>query len=70
MNSRHQNIKFTFEEEHNNNIVILDISVTRVGNELQTSIFRKKTFSVVYLNFANHLPSTKGFGTHIVVPSL
>ena len=57
MNSRHQNIKFTFEEEHNNKIAFLDISITRVGNELQTSLFRKKTFSGVYLNFNNHLPS-------------
>ena len=39
MNSRHQNIKFTFDEEHNNNITFLDISITRVGNKLQTSLF-------------------------------
>ena len=57
MNSHHQNIKFTFEEEHNNKIVFLDISKTRVGNELQTSLFRKKTFIGVYLNFNSHLPS-------------
>ena len=57
MNSRHQNIKFTFEEEHNNMIAFLDISITRVGNELQTSLFRKKTFSRVYLHFNSHLPS-------------
>ena len=57
MNSRHHNIKFTFEEEHNNKIAYLDRSITRVGNELQTSLFRKKTFSGVYLNFNSHLPS-------------
>ena len=57
MNSRHQNIKFTFEEEHNNKIAFLDISITRVGNKLQASLFRKKTFSGVYLNFNSHLPS-------------
>ena len=39
MNSRHQNIRFTFEEEHNNKIAFLDMSVTRVGNELQTCLF-------------------------------
>ena len=32
--------------------------ITRVGNELQTSLFRKKTFSGVYLNFSSHLPNT------------
>ena len=42
MNSRHRNIKFTFEEEQDNKISFLDISITRVGNELQTSLFRKK----------------------------
>ena len=39
MNSRHQNIKFTFDEEHNNNITFLDISITSVGNKLQISLF-------------------------------
>ena len=57
MNSRHQNIKFAFEEKHNNKIAFLDISVTSVGNELQTSLFQKKTFTGVYLNFNSHLPS-------------
>ena len=57
MNSRHRNIKFTFEEEQDNKISFLDISITRVGNELQTSLFRKNTFSGVYLNFNSHLPN-------------
>ena len=57
MNSRHQNIKFTFDEEHKNKIAFLDISITRAGNELQTSLFRKKAFSGVYLNFNSHSPS-------------
>ena len=57
MKSCHQNIKFTFEEEHNNEIAFLDISITGGGNELQTSLFRKKTFSGVHLNFNSHLPS-------------
>ena len=55
MNTRHRNIKFTFEEEQDNKISFLDISITRVGNELQTSLFREKTCSSVYLNFNSHL---------------
>ena len=55
MNSCHQNIKFKFEEEQNDMIPFLNISIIRVGNELQTSLFWKKTFSVVYLNFNSHL---------------
>ena len=58
MNTRHRNIKFTFEEEQDNKISFLYISITRVGNELQTSLFCKKTFSSVYLNFNSHLPHT------------
>ena len=34
MNSRHSNIQFTCEEESNNNISFLDISVTRINNKL------------------------------------
>ena len=57
MNSRHRNIKFTFEEEQDNKISFLDILITRVGNGLQTLLFCKKTFSGVYLNFKSHLPN-------------
>ena len=57
MNSRHRNIKFTFEEEQDKKISFLDISITRVRNELQTSLFHKKTLSGVYLNFNSHLPN-------------
>ena len=37
MNTRYRNKTFPFEEEEDNKIAFLDISVTRVGNELQTS---------------------------------
>ena len=38
INSRHQNIKFAFEEEHSNKIAFLEITtLIRVGDELQTS---------------------------------
>ena len=56
MNSRHPNIQFTCEEESNNKISFLDISVTRINNKLTTSLYRKKTFSGVYLNFNSFLP--------------
>ena len=57
MNSRHPKIKFTFEEKNDNKISFLDISITRTENKFATSIFRKKTFSGVYLNFHSHLPT-------------
>ena len=37
MNTRHRNIKFTVEEEQDNKISFLHISITRVENKLQTS---------------------------------
>ena len=58
MNSRHPNIQFTCEEESNNKIsfsLFLSISVTRINNKLTLSLYCKKTFSVVYLNFNSFL---------------
>ena len=46
----------TCEEESNNKISFLDICVTRMNNKLTTSLYRKKTFSGVYLNFNSFLP--------------
>ena len=57
MNSRHPNIKFTCEEENDNKISFLDISITRTENKFTMSIFRKKMFSKIYLNFHSHLPT-------------
>ena len=57
MSSRHRNIKFTCEEGNDNKISFLDISITRTENKFTMSIFRKKTFSEVYLNFHSHLPT-------------
>ena len=57
--SRHQNIKFVFEEERNNKIAFLNISIT--GNELKMSykyLYFKRTKLVVYTwNLNGHLPS-------------
>ena len=57
MNSRHPNINFTCEEENDNKISFLDISITRTENKFTTSIFRKKAFSGVYLSYYSHLPT-------------
>ena len=57
MNSRHRNIQFTCEEESNDKISFLDISITRSKNKLVTSLYRKKTFSGVYRNYNSFLPT-------------
>ena len=55
INSRHPNIQFTCEEESNNKISFFDISIIRISNKLTTALYRKKTFSDVYLNFNSFL---------------
>ena len=45
MNSRHPNIQLTCEEEANNKISFLNVSITRMNNKLVTSLYRKKTYS-------------------------
>jgi hypothetical protein len=42
-NKIHRNIKFTIEDEVNNKINFLDISIERMHNELQLGIYRKPT---------------------------
>ena len=44
MNSRHPNIQFICEEESNNKISFLDVSIARMNNKLVTSLYRKKNF--------------------------
>ena len=57
ISSCHPNIKFTCKEENGNKISFLDISIIRTENKFTTSIFCKKPFSRVYLNFHSHLPT-------------
>ena len=57
MNSRHKNIQFTKEIEKENSLSFLDIRIDRnVNNNFETSIYRKPTFSGVYLNFKSYTP--------------
>ena len=51
MNSKHRNIKFTFETEDSNNFSFLDVKITRQNKRFVTSIFRKATFSGVFTNY-------------------
>ena len=58
MNTRHPNIEFTHEEENNGSMSFLDVTITRVDGKFVTSVYRKKTFSGVYLNFKSFLPNS------------
>ena len=45
LNSKHKNIKFTFETEDSNSFSFLDVKITHKNKELFDSIFWKATFS-------------------------
>ena len=51
LNSKHKNIKFTYEKESNNSLPFLDILMLRSENGFKTSVYHKPTFSGVYSNF-------------------
>ena len=57
VNSRPCNIQFTCEEKSNDKILFLDISITRGNSKLVTLLYRKKTFSGVYMNYNSFLPT-------------
>ena len=49
VNTRHKNLKFTFEP--NNSFSFLDVKISRGSKEFSTSVFRKATFGGVSTNF-------------------
>ena len=51
LNSKHKNIKFTYEKESNNSLPFLDILISRSENGFKTSVYHKPTFSGVYSKF-------------------
>ena len=62
MSTKHPNIKFTFEHEHNNSFSFLDVKICRENNKLTTSVYRKSTSSGGFTNFESFLPTVYKFG--------
>ena len=62
MNSKHRNIKFTFETEDSNNFSFLDVKITRQNKGFVTSIFRKATFSGVFTNYDSFISDAYKIG--------
>ena len=62
MNSKHKNIKFTFEIEDSNNFSFLDVKITHKNKRFVTSIFRKATFSRVFTNYDSFILDTYKIG--------
>jgi hypothetical protein len=51
LNEQHPNIKFTIEHEVKNRLPFLDTCVIRTVNGYKTTVYRKKTFTGMYLNW-------------------
>ena len=59
LNSVVNSIKFTFEVEVDDHLPFLDVIVRRDSDGLiSTSVYRKKTHTDQYLQFASHHPTT------------
>ena len=56
INRQHPNIKFTFEKESNNQLSFLDILITKSSNNCLTSVFHKKTYTGLLMNFLSFSP--------------
>ena len=61
LNTKHPNIKFTFEHEHNNSFSLLDVKICRENNKLNSSVYRKPTNSGVFTNFKSFIPTVYKF---------
>ena len=57
LNSRHKSMNFTLEKEENACLPFLDVKVTK-SDTFVTSLYKKPTFSGIYLNFKSHVPET------------
>ena len=53
LNKQHPNIKFTIEHEKDNRLPFLDTTVYRGYTSFKTTLYRKKTFTGVYLNWTS-----------------
>ena len=50
LNSFHKNIRFTFDIEKDNTIPFLDILIIRKPGKIETTVYRKKTCTNLYMN--------------------
>jgi len=53
LNSQHPNIRFTMELENGDSMPFLDVRVIRRVNKYETTVYHKKTFTGVYLNWTS-----------------
>ena len=58
MNKQHKCLKFTSEAENDNSFSFLDIKITRHNQQFKTSVYRKPTFSGVFMNYESYVDQT------------
>ena len=56
LNSFDENIQFSFESENKGTLSCPDVLLFRNGRELTTTVYRKKTNNVIYLNWNAFTP--------------
>ena len=54
INEQHNSIKFIIEKKQNSQLSSLDVLVKRQKTELVTTVVRKETFTINYLNFQSN----------------
>ena len=64
LNSFHSNIKFTVEIEKGNKIAFLDILLIRYKDLINTTVYRKKTNTDLYINWKSFSPNNWKWGTN------
>ena len=63
LNQYDPQIQFTYETEAENRIPFLDVMIERKNDHLETSVYRKKTNTNIYMNWNSHSPRSWKIGT-------
>ena len=58
VNSQHPNIKFTMDSENNSSLPFLDVKIDRTANGIETSVYRKPSFSGLYQKWSSCIPKS------------
>ena len=56
LNSKHPNIKFTYEIEKDHCLPFLDVNIMFSNGIFSTSVYRKPTFTGLFTNFDSFIP--------------
>ena len=66
LNSFHQNIKFTIEIEKEDAIPFFDVLIIRKARKIETTVYRKKTCTDLYMNWYSYAPNNWKWGTLVL----